>query len=179
MSESCASDERYTPQSLLNVVRGVFGTIDLDPCAPEHNSVGAAVFRTKAQGGLSPKWHELVAGCPGKVVWVNPPYSRNNLMPWTHRCWRAQQEHPALHVLALLPGDTGTRAGQFAIQTAAAACFVKGRIKFDAPDRSFDASAKTSSIIYYWGLESFCFVERMSALGSCAVLLTHKEKVQC
>lgn len=61
------SDERYTPEWVLDIALQVLGEIDLDPCADPRKRVPAAKHYTFAENGLEQGWS-------GKVF-VNPPFS--------------------------------------------------------------------------------------------------------
>ena len=60
--------ERYTPPELTEMVRRVFGGIDLDPAssAEANKVVNAKAFFTKRNDGLKKRWH-------GRVF-LNPPF---------------------------------------------------------------------------------------------------------
>ena len=51
-----SSDERYTPQWVLDIAVKLMGGIDLDPCADPRRRVPAALHYTKEQDGLSMGW---------------------------------------------------------------------------------------------------------------------------
>jgi hypothetical protein len=152
------SDERYTPQHVLDVVRK-FGPIACDPCTTADNPTGAAVYFTAKQDGLKEEpW-------PDGVTWCNPQYSRGQLQKWVACCYMRKSHHLDSHVLALIPSDLGTNAGGFAAATADGLCFVRGRLKFGTPDGQNVTGAKQPSVIVYWGNNSKRFAEVFSELG--------------
>jgi len=61
------TDERYSPQWILDLAIEVMGGIDLDPCADPLKRVPAQVHYTKEQDGLELPWS-------GRI-YLNPPYS--------------------------------------------------------------------------------------------------------
>jgi phage N-6-adenine-methyltransferase len=158
---SKTSDERYTPQHVLDVVRK-FGPIVLDPCTTSDNPTGAAKFCTIDDDGLSQTWNDLAP--PGSLIWVNPPYSRGMLRRWINAChaWGAFSDR---HVMALIPSDLGSAAGQLAADTAYGLCFVRGRLKFGTPDGQCSAGAKQPSVIVYWGNHASKFSVVFAQLG--------------
>lgn len=110
-------DSWCTPPEVLERVRAV-APIGLDPCSQPHNPTGAAIWAVAPgawPAGEPLPWSARIDGfsfpwamhCPeGSLVWVNPPYSRGNLAPWTARC-RSEAESGA-EVIALVPADTST-----------------------------------------------------------------------
>ena len=66
------TDERYTPQWLLDASEAILGGIDLDPSADRCKRVNAKNHYTKDDDGLSKAWS-------GKVF-LNPPFS--NATEW-------------------------------------------------------------------------------------------------
>ena len=150
------SDERYTPQHVIDVVRK-FGPIACDPCTIASNPTGAALHYTREDDGLKQPWPA------DGVIWVNPPYSRGRLKPWITTCYARQT--PTNHILALIPSDLGSKAGAFAASTADGLCFVRGRLKFSTPDGPMTEGTKQPSIIVYWGRETKRFADTFADLG--------------
>jgi phage N-6-adenine-methyltransferase len=147
------SDERYTPEYILDVVRE-FSPIACDPCTTPDNRTKAGRFFTQQDNGLTRDWG-------GGLAWVNPPYSRGELVKWVDAC----THNSAYHVLALIPSDLGSRAGQLAVGTCDAVCFVKGRIKFVFPNGEASAGSKQPSVIVYWGDDLDRFGQIFNKLG--------------
>ena len=52
------NDEYYTPSHIIEAVRKVLGTIDLDPCSTSfaNTIVQASAIITKQEDGLTTKW---------------------------------------------------------------------------------------------------------------------------
>lgn len=152
------TDERYTPEYVLDVVRAFAnGPISLDPCTTPDNRTRALRFFTKEDDGLGRDWGVKI----DDVVWVNPPYSRGQLRVWVGACLKA---YPA-HVIALLPCDLGSVAGQAVAGTASRICFPKGRIRFISPTDDIKTGAKQPSMLAYWGSAPNAFVLHFSRLG--------------
>ena len=55
-NDALDSDERYTPDWILNVAEEILGTIDLDPAADPKRRVNARIHFTKEDDGLSKDW---------------------------------------------------------------------------------------------------------------------------
>jgi hypothetical protein len=91
--------------------------------------------------GLAQDW-ETVAG----LAYVNPPYGRG-IGAWVEKCatrWRGE-------TIALIPARTDTAWWHASVPSAAAVCFLRGRVSFIAADGSVDGAATFPSAIVYWG----------------------------
>lgn len=155
------TDERFTPEHVLEVVRQ-FAPIYLDPCTTPENPVGAENFFTAEDDGLS-EGRGWYCGDGDRVAFVNCPYSRGELARWMRRIVSESREFHG--IIALIPSDLGTEAGQLVAQTADAICFVKGRLTFSTPAGKLDAGAKQASIMPYWGKETQRFERVFAQLG--------------
>lgn len=163
MSSSKPSDQRFTPEYVLDVVRKFGGgQIDTDPCTTTDNITRATTYWTVDDDGLTSKWHG--------VTWVNPPYSRGELAKWMTQCYmranHARVAESPLDVLALIPSDLGSKAGQNVAVTCDALCFVRGRLAFDSPQGVMKCGAKQPSILAYWGDRAARFKRYFDALGT-------------
>lgn len=71
VKHSSASQEWYTPDAILDLVREVLGQIDLDPasCLEANERVQATAIITEEQDGLATPW-------PAGSVYCNPPGGR-------------------------------------------------------------------------------------------------------
>lgn len=137
------TDERYTPESVLAVVRE-FATIVLDPCTTEANPVGAGRFYTKADDGLSLAWY--LTG----LAFVNPPYSRGSLQKWADKCLMEARRIDR-DILLLVPADPSTAWSRTLLENAEAMAYWHKRIAFIRPDGTYEAGAKQPSAMYYFG----------------------------
>jgi hypothetical protein len=63
-----------TPQEIADIV----GEVDLDPCSNDRSVVKACARATEAEDGLT------VQARPEAVVFINPPYSRGQVIKWVH-----------------------------------------------------------------------------------------------
>jgi hypothetical protein len=74
-----SNDEWYTPSSIIEAARESMGGIDLDPCSCEEAQeiVEAGTWYDKERNGLVQPWH-------GRV-WLNPPYSKGNIIQFVNR----------------------------------------------------------------------------------------------
>lgn len=165
------SDERYSPKHVLDAVREMFAPdLWLDPCTTPGNHTGADFFATPsglqtkggllldASDGLTCEWSKYA-----EQAFVNPPYSRGELARWVEKCIR--ETEIGVDVVALLPCDLGSRAGQRVADTADALCFVKGRLAFGSPEGQLAQGAKQPSIISYWGERAGRFARVFGGIG--------------
>lgn len=110
-------DDWRTPPEVLERVRRV-APIGLDPCTGIENPTGASIFAVAPGAWPADEplpWSARIDGfsfpwsmhCPeGELVWVNPPYSRGNLGPWTARC--RTEAMGGAEIIALVPADPST-----------------------------------------------------------------------
>lgn len=164
------SDERYTPEHVLDVVRTfAAGPIALDPCTAPYNQTRALAHCHV--DGTEADWAKLTRGLREyRVVWCNPPFSNGNLKRWTAKCADEARAEPRLDIVTLLPSDFGTVAGQRTLETCDAVCFVRGRIAFLGPDeRPLPGGAKTATVLAYWGERAKTFKKVFSSLGQVIV----------
>lgn len=156
-----SSDERYTPQWLLDQAREFFGCeIGWDPCAPEDgsNPVNAKTFYTKAQDGLYMPWHTLEG--PG---WVNPPYSVGQVQKWGHKM--AEEARHGAEFVAITQNDCSTAWHRFIRNNCDCRCQYGKRIGFVRPDGRALPGAKFGSVLWYFGRERRRFDRYWSQYG--------------
>lgn len=117
------SDEWYTPRHVIEAARSVLGGIDLDPasCATAQEVVQAGTYYTKEQDGLSLPWY-------GRVF-LNPPYSRSLIAPFTGRVHQAYQSGEIAASVVLVNTGTDTPWGQ-ELLLHYPVCLIRGRETF-------------------------------------------------
>lgn len=140
------TDERYTPEHVLEVVRA-FAPIGLDPCAPPSNPTRAAWFLTIKEDGLTALWSCAADQC----VFVNPPYSRGLLDAWAAKVTDVAASDCTIDMIVLTPCDLGTKWAGRLWKRAQAFAGWRGRISFVRPDGSYETGAKQSSLFWYFG----------------------------
>lgn len=128
-----ASAEWYTPPGIFDALGLKFG---LDPCAPAGGVpwVPADRHYCAADDGLSQLWE-------GRV-WLNPPYGAATAA-WVARLARHGDG------IALVFARTDTAWSQAAMRSAAAVCFIAGRLSFVGPTRSGHNAAAPSMLLAY------------------------------
>ena len=148
---SSARGDWNTPESFLDLVRQI-GNIGLDPCSNSESTVDALVSWDKDDDGLAHSW-----GTVG-LVYVNPPYGRQ-IGAWVSKC--AHEAARGVEVLALVPSRTDTKWFQDHASTAAAVCFMRGRLRFVGADNA----APFPSAVLYWGARVSRFRAVFGAVG--------------
>jgi phage N-6-adenine-methyltransferase len=139
------TDERYTPQRVLDVVRAV-APIGLDPCTTKDNPTKARFFYTPDEDGSTASW----ALCPpDELIYVNPPYSRGMLAKWAAKVVHSAQQ--GREIIMLTPCDLGTIWATTLFNHADALAGWRGRIAFEFPNGEYDVGAKQPSLLWYFG----------------------------
>jgi phage N-6-adenine-methyltransferase len=134
---SKASDIRFTPKNVLDVVRA-FDDIALDPCTTSSNPVGARDWYTESDNGLERPWESL--------SFVNPPYSRGQIIQWAEKAYEEWCSLRKTESIVLVPADTSTEATQLLLDTASAVAFWRKRICFAG-----EQGAKFANALFYFG----------------------------
>lgn len=117
-------NEWYTPSEYVSMAREVMGQIDLDPasCAEANETVGAAIFYTKEDDGLSKDWS-------GKV-WLNPPYSRDLMPKFVEKLKESYVSGDVTEAILVSHNNTDTAWFHSLSEVSSAICFPKRRIRF-------------------------------------------------
>jgi DNA N-6-adenine-methyltransferase Dam len=135
--------EWYTPPTILDLVRQVLGTIDVDPasCAAAQALVQARTYYTVEDDGLRQPW-------PG-TVFCNPPYK----MPEVARfCGKLVEELDAdrtTEAILLVNAMTETDWFQTIAGWADAICLPDGKIHFAHATRHGDSPCTGSAVLYF------------------------------
>lgn len=109
---SLISDERYTPDWVLDIAVKLLGSIDLDPCADPLKRVPATNHYTKEQDGLNSAW----AG----RVFLNPPYS--GAIDWfRHLCLYVEAGRVSESLVLVPVTSLGTKGASLLMRRTASA----------------------------------------------------------
>src|SRR6266702_3408421 len=116
-------NEWFTPPEIMEAVRDVLGTIDLDPasCPEAQKTVQAKTFYTKEQDGLAQEWR-------GRV-WLNPPFSHPLNIHFVNKLideYQSGNVSKAIMLVNVLPSTWL----QDAITICSAVCFSRDRLRF-------------------------------------------------
>lgn len=132
----------HTPSAVLEVLYGIFGQFDLDPCSPTTDRrsapVRARVRFTAEDDGLSLPWFGQ--------VFLNPPYGRK-LPNWTAKAMAEIAHGQVRAIVAVLPARPDTRWWHRDIAGHAHISFLRGRLRFGDGEQS----APFPSVLVIWG----------------------------
>lgn len=158
VTNNSGDNEWYTPSEYLVAARKVMGGIDLDPASsPVANArVGAAVFYTEGDDGLTKAWS-------GRV-WMNPPYSNGLMAPFMEKLSGHVQAGQITQAVVLVNNATETKWFQGAAKLAKLICFPEGRIQFLKPDGERGPPLQGQAILYF-GAKTETFNAVFSSFG--------------
>ena len=179
--KSCDRDDWCSPgDEVLSRVEKV-NTISLDPCASwkkerhfaELNLQLDVPLLDQPGDGTIASWCSLIEQSPSEgLVYVNPPYGgRKRLIDvWIEKC--AREAEQGAEIVALVAASTGAQWFKRIWQTAQAACFWEGRIKFLHPETGEPSSASSTvwSVFPYWGDNVEGFLDAFDGAGELCVL---------
>ncbi|PLK22441.1 hypothetical protein C0V72_14885 [Porphyrobacter sp. TH134] len=158
-------DSRFTPPSIVQAIQSAFGTVDLDPCAHSNSPMRAANQIKKEIGGdgLNEEWE-------GRLVFVNPPYSRAS--QWLTKVNAEWEKGKIDTLLCLSNAKTDAAALHKALQRGAWVFLFEGRLKYLKPDGTSEPSSQASMMISYGTSRSQREIFAASVAGSWLALST-------
>ncbi len=142
--------ENYTPAHIIEDVRAVLGSIDLDPasCELAQKLVKAKAYFTEENNGLKQPWHGN--------IFLNPPYQMPLIRQFTDKL---VEELPNINSAILLTNNsTDTLWFYKCAEYAEAVCFTKGRINFYKADE-VRTQPTNGQAFFYFGDNEKVFVE--------------------
>ena len=161
--QGTGNNERYTPPEIIELVREVLGSIDLDPasCSIANETVKAATFYSADDDGLSKEW-------TGKIF-MNPPYSKDLIEKFVDKLIDSSFDE----AITLTHNCTETNWGSKLLKNATAVAFPIGRIDCKTPSGD-GRSPKQGSMICYFGNNTKKFIDVFSRIGNC---LTNERRI--
>lgn len=158
-------NEWYTPSEYLEAARVVMGDIDCDPasCEIANHRVGATVFYTAEDDGLSKPW--------GERVWLNPPYSQPLVSQFAEVVVSRFEAGEIKQAVILVNNATETAWFQRILLEASAVCFVTGRIKFFNVAGRPEGAPLQGQAVLYLGENWREFIKEFSVFGIVMVQL--------
>jgi len=153
------SDEWYTPANILDAVRDVLGTIDLDPasCPEAQATVQATRYFTIEDDGLKQEWR-------GRV-WLNGPFSHPLNIRFVNKLIAevaSGRVSKAIMLVNILPSAWL----QEAITICSAVCFSRDRLRFTHQTGKIQIN-NHNLVIFYFGPDVEKFVRRFAEFGRC------------
>jgi phage N-6-adenine-methyltransferase len=145
---SSASVEWGTPQYIFDALDKEFG-FTVDAAASPGNAKCARWYGKQRDGsfvdGLKQDWS-------GEVVWINPPYSRQDNLPWARKIYESAKLGAT--VVGLVPARVDTRWWNQYYAYANDVRFVEGRIPFVQKGKDNGATFPSAIIIFQGDVNS-------------------------
>ena len=159
VSHNSGENEWYTPVGIIDSARRVMGKIDCDPASSElaNKTVGASVFYTKEQDGLSHVWEGM--------VWLNPPYAQPLIAQFAEAVSSKYESGEIDSAIVLVNNATETAWFQRMASVATAICLPRGRIRFLDVNGNPGAPLQGQAILYF-GVIPDAFVVEFASYGS-------------
>ena len=156
-TQGTGNNERYTPPEIIELVREVLGTIDLDPasCSIANNTVQATAFYSSDDDGLNQEWQ-------ASKIFMNPPYSKDLIEKFVDKLINSQFDE----AITLTHNCTETSWGGKLLKNSTAVAFPTGRIDCKTPAGE-GGSPKQGSMICYFGNNPKKFIDVFSRIGNC------------
>jgi hypothetical protein len=166
VANNSGDNEWYTPACYVEAARTVMGGIDVDPasCEVANRTVGASVFYTADDDGLTKPW----AG----RVWMNPPYAKGLVDQFAEKLIDGLIAGDVKQAVVLVNNSTDTEWWQSLGRASNATCYIAGRVKF--LDESGDPSGAPlqGQAVLYFGPNEDAFVATFRAFGLVQVSAT-------
>lgn len=139
-------DKRFTPVGFLDVLRIVWGPIDLDPCGHPESPVEAKrrIMLQDGGDGLRDDWD-------GDFTYMNPPFSA--AFKWLARADQMWREGRVRLVVGLVPARTDGVYFHDHLVHVCAVGFIKGRLQFSRGEGQRDVAnrAPFPLMVCVWG----------------------------
>lgn len=146
------NNEWYTPADILDRVREVIGTINLDPatCEEAQKTVQAEKWYTEEDDGLIQSW-------TADSLWCNPPYSAKLIKGFTNKFRTSFEDGEFKEGIMLTNSGTDTLWNKNLhgfVQV-----YTLGRISFVKPGGIVDGPGGRGSVFTYAGNNPMKFIE--------------------
>ena len=154
IQHSSATNEWYTPASVMGLVREVLGPLDLDPasCARANQTVQATTYLDQTYDALANKWPAA------RTVFLNPPGGRkgkrSNAILFWERLLQYRVEEPTFeHAIFVAFSIEFLQTSQSSSMPAMALplCVPRQRIRFDSPSMTEQSPSHSNALIYVQG----------------------------
>jgi phage N-6-adenine-methyltransferase len=137
-------DEWCTPADVIEDVRAVLGTIELDPASNlfAQKRVKAKRYYTIADDALTKQWK-------AQNVFMNPPYSTGKILAFVKKLCEEVAEGNVQQAILLTNSLTDTEWFHLAERNSAAICFTRGRVKFLLDEEEGKSPTWGQSFFYF------------------------------
>jgi ParB-like chromosome segregation protein Spo0J len=159
VANNSGNNEWYTPPAYLDAARDAMGSIDLDPasCEVANETVKAGTFYTAESDGLSKPWQGS--------VWMNPPYAQPLIAQFSEAVAEKFDSGEITQACVLVNNATETGWFQRMLQSSAAVCLLKGRVRFLDPEGNPSGAPLQGQAVLYLGGHVSRFVRAFGGLG--------------
>lgn len=159
VAQNSGENEWYTPGEIIQAAKAAMGAIDCDPASSDvaNQTVGASVFFTEEQNGLTQPWR-------GRV-WLNPPYAQPLIAQFAEATASKYEAEEFEHACILVNNATETGWFQRLLSVASGVCFPSSRIRFLSPDGKQGAPLQGQAILYV-GDDFQRFADAFGELGA-------------
>jgi phage N-6-adenine-methyltransferase len=158
--KNSGNNEWGSPRAVLDSVRQVLGTIDLDPATHDsaQRRVQATKYYTKDDDGLTKSWDG--------TVFLNPPFASKLITKFVGKLIAELDAGNTTAAVLLTNNETDASWFQVAAARADAICFPAGRLKFLRPDGVPSKSgALQGQTFFFYGRDITRFTEVFGKLG--------------
>lgn len=159
VSHNSGNNEWYTPPAFIQAAREAMGSIQVDPAssAIANKTVGAETFYTIDDDGLVKPWRGN--------VWMNPPYAQPLVAQFSEAVADKYDKKEIKRACVLVNNATETAWFQRMLSSAAAVCFLRGRVRFlDAAGEPSGAPLQGQAVLYL-GENPYRFAKSFAELG--------------
>jgi len=163
------TDERYTPEWILDLATSVMGAIDLDPCADPLKRVPAANHYTKTDNGLERSWS-------GRIF-LNPPFSKVPIWIKTLSLFIASGSVSEAIVLLPITSIVNKSSRLLMRQQAEAFALFERNIQFlDETYKEMPPNTFIPSVLIYAGNNYFKFAKAIGKTGVLCLLASQDDR---
>jgi len=159
VSNNSGDNEWYTPEKYIISVRTVMGEINIDPASSSEANkiVNANEYFTIENDGLTKEWN-------GKIF-MNPPYAQPFIKLFSEKLVSEIEIGNCKEAIVLVNNATDTGWFQNMALKSKSICFIRGRIKFWAPDKEQKSAPLQGQVMLYFGENEKMFNEEFIKYG--------------
>ena len=143
VAHATGNSEWYTPPEYIEAAKRLMGSIEVDPASSDkaNEIVGADIYYTKENDGLSKKWYGN--------VWMNPPYSQPTVSAFCNQFVENYRAGEITQGCVFVNNATETAFMQNMLSVCAAICLVRGRVAFLDPEGNPGNPLQGQTLLYF------------------------------